>query len=183
MLHVRHGCADHQVKHNRRARGNRIRQVQRGKCAQRPAQELDEVALWRGVRSRASGRAYSVANDAGEAELKELRGLTADVRWRPPDAMAHAMWDFYRQHEDNELLIFHNHPCSPLSFLLDHLPLPSRQDRLVLAARALNRQQILRRLLGQGRILFYLGENGDVKEFNLPSIVATLDRYAAPHRA
>ena len=27
---------------------------------------------------------------------------------RLPDAMAHAMWDYYGQHEDNELLIFHN---------------------------------------------------------------------------
>ena len=27
---------------------------------------------------------------------------------RLPDAMAHAMWDYYGQHEDNELLIFHS---------------------------------------------------------------------------
>ena len=30
--------------------------------------------------------------------------------------------------------------------------------------------------LNQGRMLFYLGENGYVKEFRLPSIVALLDR-------
>jgi len=86
------------------------------------------------------------------------------------------MWDYYGQHQDNELLIFHNHPYSPLSFLRNHLPLASRQDRRFVEARALHPQQFLRRLLGQGRILFYLGENGYVKEFNLPSVVAMLDR-------
>ncbi len=95
---------------------------------------------------------------------------------RLPDTMAHAMWDYYEQHEDNELLIFHNHPYNPLNFLLDNLPLASRQDRLFLKARALHPQQLLRRLLGQGRILFYLGENGYVKEFSLPSTIAILDR-------
>jgi hypothetical protein len=92
-----------------------------------------------------------------------------------PAAMAHAMWDYYGQHEDNELLIFHNHPYSPLKFLRDHLPLASRQDRFFLESRALHPQQIVRRLLGQGRILFYLGQNGYVKEFRLPSIIALLD--------
>ena len=94
-----------------------------------------------------------------------------------PDNVAHTMWEFYGQYEKNELLIFHNHPYNPLNLLLDNLPLASRQDRLFLEARALNPEQILRRLLGQGRILFYLGENGEVKEFRLPSIVALLDRY------
>lgn len=97
---------------------------------------------------------------------------------RLPDSMAHAMWDYYGQHEDNELLIFHNHPYNPLNFLLNNLPLTSRQDRLFLEARALHPQQFVRRLLGQGRVLFYLGENSHVKEFRLPSIVALLNRWA-----
>jgi len=97
---------------------------------------------------------------------------------RLPNAMALAMWDYYGQHEDNELLIFHNHPYSPLKFLRDHLPLASRQDRIFVETRALHPQQLLRRLLGRGRILFYLGENGYVKEFNLPSIIAMLGRHA-----
>ncbi|MFZ5863222.1 MAG: hypothetical protein ACOYXR_10335 [Nitrospirota bacterium] len=109
--------------------------------------------------------------------LHHVTGATSSVHL--PGAVAHAMWNFYGQHESNELLIFHNHPYNPLNFLFNNLPLASRQDRLFLEARALNPQQLLRRLLGQGRILFYLGENGDVKEFRLPSIVALLDRYAA----
>jgi hypothetical protein len=87
---------------------------------------------------------------------------------RLSDAMAHTMWDFYGQHEDNELLIFHNHPYNPLNFLVDNQPLASRQDRQTLATRALHPQQISRSLLGRGRILFYLGENGYVKEFRVP---------------
>jgi|SRR5208337_97310 len=97
---------------------------------------------------------------------------------RLPDAMAHAMWDYYGQDDGNELLIFHNHPYNPLNFLLNNLPLTSRRDRLFLEARALHPQQLVRRLLGQGRILFYLGENGYVKEFRLPSIVALFNRCA-----
>ncbi len=97
----------------------------------------------------------------------------------PPTAVAHAMWDYYGQHADNELLIFHNHPYSLLNFLLDNMPLPSRQDRLVLEARSLNAHQLARRLLGNGRVLFYLADNGEVKEFNLPSIVSLIDRSSA----
>jgi len=101
---------------------------------------------------------------------------------RLPDAVAHFMWNFYGQHETNELLVFHNHPYNPINFLVDNLPLASRQDRLFLEARALHAQPLTRWLLGQGRILFYLGENGYVKEFRLPSIIALLDRYAAEGR-
>lgn len=111
--------------------------------------------------------------------LHHMIGGSRSVRL--PDAVAHAMWNHYGQHEDNELLIFHNHPYNPLNFLLDNLPLASRTDRLFLEARALNAHQLVRKFLGQGRVLFYLGENGYVKEFRLPSIVALLDRYAAAH--
>jgi hypothetical protein len=112
--------------------------------------------------------------------LHHVLGETGTVRL--PDAVAHFMWDFYGQDDSNELLIFHNHPYNPLNFLLDNLPLASRQDRLFLEARALHPQQLVRQMLGQGRILFYLGENGYVKEFRLPSIIALLNRYTAASR-
>jgi hypothetical protein len=88
------------------------------------------------------------------------------------------MWDSYGQHDSNELLMFHNHPYNPLNFLFDNWPLTSRKDRLFLETRGLNPPELLRRILGQGRILFYLGENGYVKEFRLPSIVSLVDRLA-----
>jgi hypothetical protein len=85
------------------------------------------------------------------------------------------MWDHYGQDQQNELLVFHNHPYNPLNFLFDNLPLASRADRLFLEARALNPPELTRRILRQGRIMFYLGENGYVKEFRLPSVMAVLD--------
>jgi hypothetical protein len=96
---------------------------------------------------------------------------------RLPDAVAHTMWDHYGQDRRSELLVFHNHPYNPLNFLFDNLPLASRADRLFLEARALNPPELTRFLLGQGRIMFYLGENGFVKEFRLPSVVALIDRW------
>lgn len=81
------------------------------------------------------------------------------------------MWDHYNRDSRNELLVFHNHPYSPLNFLLDNQPLPSAADRRQLAARALNPDQLLRAALGQGRVLFYLGENGQVKQFRLPNFL------------
>ena len=108
--------------------------------------------------------------------LHHVIGGTGSVHL--PDAVAHAMWDHYGQNEKNELLVFHNHPFNPINFLFDNLPLTSRADRLFLEARALNSPEMARRLLGQGRILFYLGENGYVKEFRLPSIIALLTRRA-----
>jgi hypothetical protein len=70
--------------------------------------------------------------------------------------------------EDNELLILHNHPYNPLNFLFDNLPLASRRDRLTLSlgSRAQPRAACPQSA-GPSRILFYLGENGYVKEFRL----------------
>ena len=109
--------------------------------------------------------------------LHHVIGKTGTVHL--PDNVAHAMWDFYGRHDSNELLVCHNHPYNPLNFLFDNWPLTSRQDRLFLEARGLNPPQLARRILGQGRILFYLGENGHVKECRLPSIVSLIDRLAA----
>ena len=108
--------------------------------------------------------------------LHHIVGGTASVHL--PDTVAHAMWDYYVQDEHHELLVFHNHPYNPLNFLFDNLPLASRADRLFLEARALSPRELSRRLLGQGRIMFYLGENGYVKEFRLPSIVVLLNRWS-----
>jgi len=109
--------------------------------------------------------------------LHHVIGETSRVHL--PDAVAHTMWDRYGQDEKNELIVFHNHPYNPLNLLFDNLPLASRTDRLFLEARSLQPPELARKLLEKGRILFYLGENGYVKEFRLPSIIALLGRYAA----
>jgi hypothetical protein len=88
-----------------------------------------------------------------------------------PPVVAHAMWDHFNRERGNELLVFHNHPYQPLSLLANHHPLPSAADRQQLAALALNPHQLLRSVLGEGRVLFYLGENNQVKQFRLPSVL------------
>jgi hypothetical protein len=62
---------------------------------------------------------------------------------------------------------------------------PRKRNGKNISAKRHRGSSIRSRLLGQGRILFYLGENGDVKEFYLPSVVARLDRNAKanPERA
>ncbi len=91
---------------------------------------------------------------------------------RIPTEVAHAMWDHYNRDNRNELIIFHNHPYNPLNFLLNNQPLASAADRRQLAALAFNPHQLVRTVLGQGRVLFYLGENGRVKQFRLPTFLA-----------
>jgi hypothetical protein len=87
-----------------------------------------------------------------------------------PTSMAHAMWEHYGRDDGNELILFHNHPRNLASWLLDTPPLAWQADRDVLKKRALNPEQLLRTLLGQGRVLFFLGENGWVKQFRLPNL-------------
>jgi len=83
---------------------------------------------------------------------------------------------------DAEVVTFHNHPrigyeSEILYFikaLLDDLPIPSSEDRHVLQEHAFNPVAMLRQLMDQGRVLFYLGESGYVKQFNLPNLLAHL---------
>lgn len=101
--------------------------------------------------------------------LHHVKGCTHSVHI--PANVAHAMWDHYNRDSRNELLVFHNHPYSPRNFLLNNQPLPSAADRRQPTARALNPDQLWRTALGQGRVMFYLGENEQVKQFRLPSLL------------
>jgi hypothetical protein len=96
-----------------------------------------------------------------------------------PTTVAHTLWDHYGRHKANEAILFHNHPQNLLYQLLDCMPLPSRTDRLTLEIRALQPVQLLRRLLGQGRVLFFLQQDGLVKEFTLPSVLTHIGHMLA----
>ena len=91
-----------------------------------------------------------------------------------PHEIAHAMHTHFNSHPRNELLVFHNHPPHFLHFLLDNFPLASAADRRQLEQRALSQEQLLRALQGDGRVLFYLGENGAVKQFCLPRLLTRI---------
>lgn len=74
----------------------------------------------------------------------------------------------------NEVVIFHNHPRNVINHLLDNQPLASNPDRKMLENLTLNIFQICRQISQGGRVLFYLGENGFVREFNCPRLETIL---------
>jgi hypothetical protein len=91
---------------------------------------------------------------------------------------------------DAEVILFHNHPRTgnepewlyTLKSLVQDLPIASNADRTALQHLALNALSILRNLSGQGRVLFYLGESGFVKQFQLPPMLPFLEQLKWPAR-
>lgn len=89
---------------------------------------------------------------------------------------------------DAEVIVFHNHPRNgtepewfyTLKSMLQDLPVASTDDRRQLQQHAFNPVAFLRQLLRQGRVLFYLGESGFVKEFKLPPLLPFLEQLNAP---
>ena len=85
---------------------------------------------------------------------------------------------------DAEVLVFHNHPRTgaepewfyTLKSLLQDLPIASNDDREVLRQHGFNPVALFRQLFGQGRVLFYLGESGFVREFRLPPLLPFLQQ-------
>ena len=77
---------------------------------------------------------------------------------------------------DAEVIVFHNHPRAgdepewfyTLKSLLQDLPVASNDDRKELQHHAFNPVGLFRQFFGQGQVLFYLGESGFVKQFQLP---------------
>ncbi len=89
----------------------------------------------------------------------------------PPTVMQ-AMQDHYHKDNDNEIIVFHNHPRWWLNVVFDNTPLASPADRNVLARVVITPQQLRRTFAKKGRLLFYLGENGFVRQITLPSILS-----------
>jgi hypothetical protein len=73
-----------------------------------------------------------------------------------------------------EVLLFHNHPRNPLHSLFDNVPLASSRDRQTMLDHLYNPLQIARSLMKGGRVRFYLGENGFVREFRTPDLLALI---------
>lgn len=99
---------------------------------------------------------------------------TAD-RVSPSQAMVSELTRHGAADSRSETIIFHNHPRNVLNHLFDNLPLASNTDRKTLENMALNLAQICRTLSGAGRVLFYLGENGFVREFRWPQLITILN--------
>lgn len=63
---------------------------------------------------------------------------------------------------------------APSRVLFDNSPLPSGTDRRTLLAYYLRPLVALKSAFGGGRVRFYLGENGFVREFHTPDVMTLL---------
>ncbi|MDP1831496.1 MAG: hypothetical protein Q8K67_05515 [Geothrix sp.] len=76
-----------------------------------------------------------------------------------------------------EVIVFHNHPWNTLNVLFDNTPLASTTDRQTLLANLLKPEYAIKALIGGGRVRFFLGENGQVREFKTPNLVGFLKQH------
>ncbi len=84
------------------------------------------------------------------------------------------------------MIVFHNHPRSgdepewfyTLKSLIQDLPVASNADRNELQRHAFNAVGLFRQFFEQGQILFYLGESGFVKAFQLPPLLPFLEQLS-----
>lgn len=87
----------------------------------------------------------------------------------PPDLEAAIEAHLISDHQA-EAVVFHNHPPTLAHAIVNHGPLASRADRQVWLNWQKNLPLLVKRVLGGGRVHFYLGENGRVREFDAPSL-------------
>lgn len=125
---------------------------------------IEHLIIGYGRRSGSTTKIHSVHHAVGTAHQVQLSNPMVGELAR------HAAAD-----SRSEAVIFHNHPRNVLNHLFDNLPLASNTDRKTLEHMALNLVQICRRLSGAGRVLFYLGENGFVREFRWPQLATILN--------
>jgi hypothetical protein len=92
-----------------------------------------------------------------------------------PDQIRDAIHHHVASGNCSEVLMFHNHPRNPLNMLIDNLPLASIADRKTLLTYLLKPEILLKGILSGGRLRFYLGENGYVREFRTPALLSLLD--------
>ena len=64
-----------------------------------------------------------------------------------------------------DVIVFHNHPANCANTLFDNLPIASGQDRAVMLRTNIQPLAIPSAHTNSGRTLFFLGENGFVREF------------------
>lgn len=99
---------------------------------------------------------------------------TSDAVSIPPHVRS-AMIEHVKSGFVNEVILFHNHPPSWLNAVFDNSPVPSLTDRATLTEYHANPIILFKLLFGGGRVRFYLGENGFVREFRTPHIPIVLE--------
>lgn len=75
----------------------------------------------------------------------------------------------------SEVVLVHNHPPNWLNVAFDNLPIASDADRASLvASKYLNPILAFRTLRSEGSLRFFLIENGFVREFRTPNVLASI---------
>lgn len=96
----------------------------------------------------------------------------------PTVTMQTAVENHIRANMKGEVIVFHNHPMNWLNTVFDNMPIASGQDRSVMLRQLVEPYMLFRALLGGGRVMFYLGENGFVRRFHTPELLDMLERIA-----
>lgn len=125
---------------------------------------IEHLIIGYGLRSGSTTKIHSLHHAVGTEHQVQLS-----------DSMVSELARHAATNSRSEAVIFHNHPRNVLNHLFDNIPLASNTDRKTLENMALNLVQICRRLSGAGRVLFYLGENGFVREFRWPQLATILN--------
>jgi hypothetical protein len=125
------------------------------------------------------------------------RGNTTDIerihhvagegrRVAVPDHVRSEIRRHHFHRSDAEVIVFHNHPRTgngpewfyTLKSLIQDLPVASTADRSELQHHAFNAVGLFRQFFGQGQVLFYFGESGFVKAFQLPPLLPFLEQLS-----
>jgi hypothetical protein len=101
-----------------------------------------------------------------------------------PDHVRQEIRQHHLHRSDAEVIVFHNHPrigderewFYTFKSLIQDIPIASTTDREQLQHHAFNAVGLVRQFIGQGRVLFYLGESGFVKAFRLPPLLPFLEQ-------
>ena len=97
-----------------------------------------------------------------------------------PDELQQAIFGHVGSDHRAEVLIFHNHPRNPLNIIFDNLPLASGTDRETLLGYYAQPLVAIKSVMRGGRVRCYLGENGFVREFRTPNLLALLNKLSGP---
>jgi hypothetical protein len=117
--------------------------------------------------------------------IERLHHVSGRERSVPiPDFVRNEIRRHHFHATDAEVIVFHNHPRTGteaewlyiVKAIAEDLPIASSADRTVLQQHAYNAVALLRKVLGQGDVHFYIGESGFVRQFNLPNILPFLDQ-------
>ena len=120
---------------------------------------IEHLVVGLGRKHGSTTKVHRLAHTTGSA------GQVAIPPWVALSIRVHMAAD-----HSNEVVVFHNHPRNSLNVIFDNAPIASTPDRNLFTRDVMNVVAVLRTLMGGGRLRYFLGENGFVREFRTPPI-------------